>query len=109
VHLARAGGCSLLLPGDRRAVDVGPELASWPVLHARLALVEAGAGAPLVRLDGRRGAIFWVTACPGRPRGLERVQAERYLVSPGGPRGGAAFTVAGCTGVALGRGARRAA
>jgi uncharacterized protein (DUF58 family) len=109
VHLGRAGGCSLLLPGDRRAVDIGPDLGSWPALHARLALVEPAAGAPMARLEARSGAIFWVTACAGRPRRLERVHAERYLVSPGAARGEASFTVAGCAGVALGRGARRAA
>jgi uncharacterized protein (DUF58 family) len=109
VHLARGGGCSLLLPGDRRAVDVGPDLGAWPSLHVRLALVEPVLGAPAARLESRRGAIFWVTGRPGPPRALERLNAERYLVSPGLMRGGAAFTVAGCAGVALGRGRRRAA
>lgn len=109
VHLARGGGCSLLLPGDRRAVDIGPDLGSWPALHVRLALVEPVGGVPAARLESRRGAIFWVTARPGTPRGLERLNAERYLVSPGLVRGGAAFTVAGCVGVALGRVRRRAA
>ena len=46
VHLARKGGCSVLLPGDRRAVDLGADLAGWPALHARLALVEPVTGAP---------------------------------------------------------------
>ena len=108
VHLARAGGCSLLLPGDRRAADIGPDLGNWPALHARLALVEPGGRGPAGRLEGRRGAIFWVTASPARPRALERGSAERYLVSPG-HRDAAAFTVAGCAGVALGRAGRRAA
>ena len=109
LHLARAGGCSLLLPGDRRAVDIGADLGSWPSLHVRLALVEPGAGAPAARLESRRGAIFWVTARAAPPRALERLNAERYIVSPGLWRGGAAFTVAGCAGVALGRARRRAA
>jgi uncharacterized protein (DUF58 family) len=109
VHLARAGGCSLLLPGDRRATDLGPDLGAWPSLHARLALVEPTAGALAARLEARRGAVFWVTARQGPPRVLERIRAERYLVSPSGDRTEAAFTVAGCIGVALGRGARRAA
>jgi uncharacterized protein (DUF58 family) len=109
VHIARRGGCSLLLPGDRRAVDVGPDLGNWPALHVRLALVDAANGVPFARLESRRGAIFWVTAQLGPPRGLDRVQADRYLVSPGVARGGAAFTVAGCAGVALGGGRRRAA
>jgi uncharacterized protein (DUF58 family) len=109
VHLARAGGCSVLLPGDRRAADLGPDLGGWPPLHARLALVEPAAGAPSARLGGRRGAIFWVSGSERLPRALERVQGERWLVTPGGMRGRAAFTVAGCAGVALGRSKRRAA
>jgi len=109
VHLARRGGCSLLLPGDRRAVDIGPDLGAWSSLHVRLALVEPALGAPAARLESRRGALFWVTARSGPPRAFERLNAERFLVSPGLMRGGAAFTVAGCVGVALGRGRRRAA
>jgi uncharacterized protein (DUF58 family) len=109
VHLARAGGCSMLLPGDRRAAEVGPDLGGWPALHARLALVEPAPAPPAARLESRLGAIFWVTARPGRPRGLKRVIGERYLVSPGPTRGDVAFTVAGCAGVALGRTRRRAA
>ena len=109
VHLARGGGCSLLLPGDRRAADLGPDLGGWPSLHARLAVVEPVAAAPAARLQARRGAVFWVTAREGAPRALERVHAERYLVSPGVSRGTAAFTVAGCAGMPLGRGVRRAA
>jgi uncharacterized protein (DUF58 family) len=109
VHLARRGGCSLLMPGDRRAVDIGADLGAWPSLHVRLALVEPALGAPAARLESRRGAIFWVTGRAGPPRAFERLNAERYLVSPGLMRGGAAFTVAGCAGVALGRGRRRAA
>ena len=108
-HLARREGCSLLLPGDRRATDVGADLGNWHALHVRLALVDSAAGAPAARLESRRGAIFWVTARSGPSRGLERLQADRYLVSPGVSRGGAVFTVAGCAGVALGRGRRRAA
>jgi uncharacterized protein (DUF58 family) len=109
VHLARAGGCSAVLPGDRRATDLGPDLGGWHGLHARLALVEPAMGAPPARLHGRRGAVFWVTARHGLPRGLERVHAERYLVSPSVMRGDAAFMVAGCGATPLGRGARRAA
>ena len=108
VQLARAGGCSMLLPGDRRAVEVGPDLGAWPALHARLALVEP-APPPAARLDSRRGGIFWVTARRGWPRGLKRVNTERYLVTPAPAGGDAVFTVAGCTGVALSRAGRRAA
>lgn len=111
VHLARRGGCALLLPGDRRAAQLEPDLASWPGLHARLALIDPGAGPPSTPLQSRRGAIYWVTAAAGArpPRQLERLQAERYIVSPEAGEERAAFAVAGCRGVALGRGARIAA
>lgn len=109
VHLARGGGCSLFLPGDRRAADIGADLGGWPSLHARLALVDSKAAAPAARLEGRRGAIFWVSASARLPRALERINAQRYLVGPAAPRGRAVFEVAGCTGVALGKAARRAA
>lgn len=110
VHLARGGGCSVFLPGDRRATDLAPDLAGWPPLHARLALAEPGDALPAVRLQSRRGAIFWVTASTGGPpRVLERMQAERYLVAPGPSAGRAAFAVAGCHGLPLLRGGRRAA
>jgi uncharacterized protein (DUF58 family) len=109
VHLARAGGCSLLLPGDRRALDIGPDLGSWPGLHVRLALVEPAGGAPAARLESRRGAIFWVTARAGVPRSFARLNAERYVVTPGPGGAGALFTVAGCAAVSVGRVRRRAA
>src|SRR6202007_1096610 len=43
VHLARSGGCELLLPGEARAHAIGSALEYWPALHVRLALVRAGA------------------------------------------------------------------
>ena len=46
LHLARRGGCALLLPGDRRPLFVAPDLAAWPAAHARLAVVEADAWPP---------------------------------------------------------------
>jgi uncharacterized protein (DUF58 family) len=51
VGLARLGGCSLLLPGTERAERVGPDLAGWPAMHARLALVEPGAAAAWAPVD----------------------------------------------------------
>ena len=111
LHLARLGGCALLLPRDRRATDLEPDLAAWPPLHIRLALVEHSDGAPAARLHARRGSIFWVTGRPltSRPRALERIQAECHLVTPGGEGARSSFTVAGCFGIPLGRGHRRAA
>jgi uncharacterized protein (DUF58 family) len=107
LHLARAGGCAIVLPGERRAVEVAPDLRAWAHVHARLAVVEAGApvGAPARR--PRAGALFWVTAAAARdlPRALERVAAGGwYLVTPAPlPGVAAAFSVAGCTGQRLGR------
>jgi uncharacterized protein (DUF58 family) len=117
VHLARRTGCALLLPGDRRPVEVGSDLAGWSAMHVRLALVEAGAAAPAMARAPRGGAVLWVTASDVRraPRVLERLAAgARFIVTPfplpGYP---AAFSVAGCTGQALDRagreGTRRAA
>lgn len=111
-HLARGGGCALLLPGDRRPSDVDGELRAFPPLHARLALVEADARPPAAGRVERTGAVFWVSACPGVPTGIARLAAgERWIVSPSdeaAPGGG--FSVAGCVGRQLGRtGARRAA
>jgi hypothetical protein len=112
VHLARAGGCALLLPGDRRAADVEPDLRAWAPLHARLALLEAEDGAPVAARVERSGAVFWVAAgASAAPAGLSRAAAAaRYLVTPA-PTGGARveFTVAGCSVQRVSRRATRAA
>jgi len=117
VHLARGGGCALILPGDRRATDVDPELRGWPALHVRLALVEPTDAAPVAGRLERSGAVFWVAASAlGPPAGLRRAAAAaRWLVTPveaddAGPPPDAAFVVAGCAGRLIGhRHARRAA
>jgi uncharacterized protein (DUF58 family) len=112
VHLARAGGCALMLPGDRRAAEIDRDLHAWPQLHIRLALVEADDRAPVAGRLERAGALFWVAAGAGTPPpGLARAAAvERYLVTPvpSGPAA-ASFVVAGCAGRPLGRASRRAA
>jgi uncharacterized protein (DUF58 family) len=106
VHLARAGGCSLLVPGERRPVPLGPSLAGWPHLHAKLAVVD-GRGRPLLAsLTGRRGDVVYVSARVRRdaPRVLQGVAGTKVLVVPGALSGRrAAFAVAGCHGYALGR------
>lgn len=112
VTLARDGGCSLLLPGDRRPADVAPELRTWPALHVRLALVEEVAEPPAASRLQHAGTLFWVTAAEWErlPAGLERASASvRYLVTPGPDGGAAAFTVAGCSGRRLRRRSGRAA
>jgi uncharacterized protein (DUF58 family) len=113
VHLAATAGCSLLLPGERRATDVEPDLRSWAPLHARLALVEEEDGAPVAARIERAGAVFWVTAgATAPPQGIARAAAAlRFLVTPAVVPGQAPeFSVAGCGVHRLGRrGVRRAA
>jgi uncharacterized protein (DUF58 family) len=107
VTLARAGGVALLLPGDRRPVELDHHLGAWPTLHKRLALVEAGARPSLAGLGSRSGALLWVTgaAAAAVPPELARLPLRpRYLVAPNLPTGLTAdLAVAGCRGAALDR------
>ena len=102
VWLARKEGCAVLLPGDRRPIDIGHDMGAWPGVHARLALVEEGPAPAGGVLGPRGGAVIWVTGADLRatPRALERLPAgSRYVVSPGVLPGiRATFEVAGCTG-----------
>jgi uncharacterized protein (DUF58 family) len=118
--LASAGGCAVLLPGDRRATVVGEDLGAWPLVHTRLALVAPGR-APAAGLAARRtGPLLWVHArgLAAPPRALARAGGapggRRIVVTTGaiddGPRRRVLFTVAGCTGYELAvAGARRVA
>lgn len=110
VHLAERGGCSLLLPGERRPVTIEPGLRGWPAVHARLALVDAGRRPAPSGLSGRSGAVIWVSArrLAQPPRGLTRAtRATRVLVTPGTHPGAALFTVAGCCAREIARAPRR--
>ena len=105
--LAQSGGCSVLLPGDRRPAELGETLTGWSNLHARLALVGATHGPALVSLAQRRGPIVFVSARMRArvPQALGPAHgATRILVVPGEladrrPM----FAVAGCRGYELGR------
>lgn len=117
LELARLGGCRLLLPGDRRAVSVDPDLASWPRLHVRLAMVEGGenAPAPMLELGMRVSAVFYVAArrIEQLPQGLADHRGPRITVLPialaGSAARSASFEVTGCCGVVVGsRTVRRA-
>jgi uncharacterized protein (DUF58 family) len=105
VHLARAGGCALLIPGDRRPATLDPGLVGWPHLHARLALVEGGSPPPLSGLAARRGPIVYIAArrLSRPPRALAHAPGGgRVLVIPGELSGRrATFSVAGCLGYEL--------
>ncbi len=114
LELARAGGCALLLPGERRATAVEPELGSWPVTHARLALVEGGPSTPppaLGAMRGRSGTVFYVAARPldRPPEALGRGGAVLVVPAALGPNLPASFEVAGCRGFVMASNARRVA
>ena len=102
VHFARRTGCALLLPGDRRATTVEPDLGGWPAAHVRLALLDADAGPALVAAQNRRGLILFVSArrVERPPRGLGRTPGGLVMVVPGAPpaKRRPLLEVAGCTG-----------
>jgi uncharacterized protein (DUF58 family) len=104
--LALSGGCGVLLPGDRRPTELGETLAGWAYVHARLAVVGAGAAPALASIAQRRGMIVFVSARMRArvPPALGPVQgASRVLVVPGRLASRhPAFAVAGCSGYVLG-------
>ena len=106
VHFARKTGCSLLLPGDRRASIIEHDLLAWPALHVRLALLDDHTGPSLAAAQNRRGLVIYVAARPvdRAPRGLGRTPGGCLVVVPGtmGTRR-AQLEVAGCYGYVSGR------
>ena len=106
VHFARKSGCGLLLPGDRRAATIDPDLLAWPQAHVRLALMDETAGPALSAAQNRRGLVVFVAArvIDRPPRGLGRTPGGCLIVVPGalaGRRG--VLEVAGCQGFVAGR------
>lgn len=94
-HLARRGGCELVLPGASRRLAVDAGMAGWSEAHAGLAVITENAGRPAIATVGADRAIFWVVASPAvqaRPP-----SGRGFVISPqplaGGPP---AFSVAGC-------------
>jgi uncharacterized protein (DUF58 family) len=101
LHFARRSGCALLLPGDRRATVVEPDMGAWPGLHVRLALLDDAHGPALAAAQNRRGLIVFVAARPVEraPRGLGRTPGGLLLVIPGTlANRRAILEVAGCRG-----------
>jgi uncharacterized protein (DUF58 family) len=106
LHFARRSGCALLLPGDRRANIVEPDLLAWPQAHVRLALLDDRTGPALTAAQNRRGLVVHVSARPvdRPPRGLGRTPGGCLLVMPGElPNRRAVLEVAGCNGYVGGR------
>src|SRR4051812_46911881 len=112
VHFARKTGCSLLMPGDRRASVIEHDLLSWPALHVRLALMDDRVGPSLAAAQNRRGLVIYVAARPvdRAPRGLGRTPGGCLVVVPGTVANRrAVLEVAGCHGYGSGRQAGAAA
>jgi len=105
--LAQAGGCSVLLPGDRRPVELGETLAGWAHMHARLAVIGSGSGPALASLAQRRGPVVFVSARmrAAMPTALGPAHgATRIVVVPGTlAERRPTFAVAGCNGYTLSR------
>jgi uncharacterized protein (DUF58 family) len=110
LELARHGGCAVLLPGDRRATALTPELGGWPALHARLALVEAGrAPSGAAAAAARFGTLFYVAARPLNTIPIRGASARRVLVVPAElPGRRSLLEVMGCRGYEISTGHRRA-
>jgi uncharacterized protein (DUF58 family) len=107
VALARAGGCDLLLPGERRPLTIDSALRSWPEAHTRIALADPRAG--VGSAGGLRGAVvFWVTAGRALPASVRRLHPGSLLITPHGSRKSASFRVSGCFAYPAGASARRA-
>jgi uncharacterized protein (DUF58 family) len=115
LELGTRVGCGLLLPGEHRPLEVEPDLAAWPIAHARLALVEGGpeTRAPGLAQGARSAQVVYVAAMP-QPRlpvGLAGagvraavVVVPKALASQ--PTHDATFEVAGCIGFVVGAGRR---
>ena len=101
VHLARQGGCALLLPGDRRPTALEPTLAAWEHAHARLAVVDRrarperrgarGAPRPGLLRGGERSAAAAAGADARAGRRADPRRARHAC-----PAAAPIFTVAGC-------------
>jgi uncharacterized protein (DUF58 family) len=115
LELARRGGCELLLPGERRPLQIDSDLGAWPGAHARLALIEGGPDtpAPWPSARARTGAIFYVAADASRlpTRILRGAHGGLVLVLPAtvapGRRAVPRFAVTGCRGYVLAEGGAR--
>lgn len=109
-HLAHAGGCLLILPGERTPRQIDRELRAWPQAHARLAMVEATGSRHNPHVAFRARTVFWVSATGTIPRLPALAGAANYLVTatPVDELGDPAFTIAGCGAHNLGTAVERA-
>ncbi|HUB03856.1 MAG TPA: DUF58 domain-containing protein [Solirubrobacteraceae bacterium] len=115
LELGTRTGCGLLLPGEFRPLEIEPDLAAWPVAHARLALIEGGpeTRAPGLAPGARSAQVVYVAATSHArlPAGLAGAGVRAaILVLPKAlatqPGHEASFEVAGCLGFVVGAGRR---
>jgi uncharacterized protein (DUF58 family) len=109
-HLAADGGCSLLLPAQRRPLPIGPRRDGWRRAHAMLALVEPSSHPPPDAALRAAQTLFLVSAASDpRPPGLGA--PTRLCLVTADPIDGmrTLFEVAGCRGQAPARRTARAA
>jgi uncharacterized protein (DUF58 family) len=115
LELGGRTGCGLLLSGEHRPLEIEPDLAAWPVAHARLAMVEGGpeTRAPGLARAARAAQVLYVAATPlaRLPAGLAGAGVRAaVLVVPkplaAKPLHEASFEVAGCVGFVVGAGRR---
>jgi len=115
LELGTRTGCGLLLPGEFRPLEIEPDLAAWPVAHARLALIEGGpeTRAPGLAPGARSAQVLYVAATSHArlPAGLAGAGVRAaILVLPKAlatqPGHEASFEVAGCLGFVVGAGRR---
>jgi uncharacterized protein (DUF58 family) len=101
-HLARYGGCGVLLPGDRRPTLLRQDMRSFAEVHARLALLEPASAHPAVSRRPGGGPVVWVTASHAIPSLPLRMGAG-WIVAPHPLAAGAPaeFRVGGCIGQRL--------
>jgi uncharacterized protein (DUF58 family) len=101
-HLARNGGCGVLLPGDRRPLMLRADLRSFAEVHARLALLEPASASPVISRRPAAGPVVWVTASRAIPALPTRLGAG-WIVAPHALAAGAPaeFRVGGCIGQRL--------
>jgi hypothetical protein len=92
----------VLLPGDRHATMLRPDMRSFAEVHARLALLEPAAAYPAISRKPGGGPIVWVTASHAIPSLPSRLGAG-WIVAPHPLAAGAPaeFRVGGCIGQRL--------
>jgi uncharacterized protein (DUF58 family) len=101
-HLARAGGCAVVLPGDRQPTLLRPDMRGFAEVHARLALLEPASASPVLTRSSSVSQLVWVTASHAIPALPVRMGAG-WIVAPHPLAAGAPaeFRVGGCIGQRL--------